>query len=55
VEARIQALRESIDENTPNQIKPSEVLKLIKLLKKERPAELKASQTNASGTFQEDL
>ena len=34
VEARIQALRKSIDDNTFNQIKPSYVLKLIKLLKK---------------------
>jgi hypothetical protein len=36
VEARIQALAESVDDNTPNQIKPSDVLKLIKTLKKEK-------------------
>ena len=34
VEAKIQALRKSVDDNAPNQIKPSDVLKLIKLLKK---------------------
>jgi hypothetical protein len=36
VEARIQALHEAIDENAPNQIKPSDALKLTKLLKKEK-------------------
>jgi len=28
-EAKIQALRKSVDDNVPNQIKPSDVLKLI--------------------------
>jgi len=55
VKARIQALHESVDDNAPNQIKPTDTLKLAKLLKKEMPAELTASQTNASGTFQEVL
>jgi hypothetical protein len=55
VEARIQALHEVVDENAPNQTKRSDVLKLTRLLKKKRHAELTASQTNASGTFQEDL
>jgi hypothetical protein len=36
VEAKIQALHESVDDNAPNQIKPSDTLKLIKLLKKEK-------------------
>ena len=36
VEVRIQALAESADDNTPNQIKHSDVLKLIKTLKKEK-------------------
>jgi hypothetical protein len=36
VEARIQALQESVDDNAPNKIRPSDILKLIKLLKKEK-------------------
>jgi hypothetical protein len=55
VEAKIQALHESVDDKAPNSIKPSDVLKLIKLLKKKRPVELTAFQTNALGTFQEEL
>jgi len=40
VEARIQALHKAVDENAPNQIKPSDVLKLTKLLKKEKACEI---------------
>jgi hypothetical protein len=54
VEAKVQALLETVDKNPHQRVRPCDVQKLIKSLKRERPVELMAFLMNASGTFQGD-
>jgi hypothetical protein len=52
VEARVQALLETVDNNPPQGIRPCDLQKLINFLKLRKAWELMAFQMNASGTFQ---
>jgi hypothetical protein len=54
VEARVQALLETIDNSPSQRVRPCDLQKLINSLKFKRPVELMAFQINASGIFQED-
>jgi hypothetical protein len=54
VEARVQALLETVDTSPPQRIMPCDIKKLINSLKLRKACELMAFQMNVSGTFQGD-
>jgi hypothetical protein len=55
VEARAHTLLEAVDNNSPERIRPFDLQKLLNSLKLKKVCGIDGIQTNASGTFQEDL
>jgi hypothetical protein len=55
IEAGVQALLETVNNNSPERIRTHDLKKLVNSLKMRKACGSDGIQSNASGTFQEDL